>query len=473
MTVRPFKLAFCPIGKFVFSHEDALRQKQAIRGVLERLAVDYVDLETVLPDGMVRDHKHVEPVVEHFRGRHVDGLFIPHCNFGTEGAAGEIARRLEVPTLLWGPRDEAPLPDGTRLRDSLCGLLATSKVLVKLGVTFTYLPNCRVDDPEFAEGLDTFVRAACVANTLRRGCRIGMIGQRIDFFWSTRVDHDELRRRFNIEVVTFDLPGFIESCRERARSQAGGYEKEAKELGRRWIIEDMSPQALINVLAVRDQTLAICEASGLDACTCESFMSLPEAMGAWTMAADSMISETVPFAMESDVCGAVSTLLLACAAMGRAPAWLVDLCARHPTDDNAVLVWHAGAPVSMKHPDDRVRLGKHWILPGPLSGMTHFRLKDGPMTCARFDGDHGRYALAVGEGESCEGPFTLNNYVWMRVRHWPNWERNLIEGPFLHHIGMTYGRYARVLKEAARYVPGLALVDLDAEPKDNLRSATP
>ena len=32
-------------------------------------------------------------------------------------------------------------------------------------------------------------------------------------------------------------------------------------------------------------------------------MALPEAMGAWTMAADSMIAEKVPFAMESNVCG--------------------------------------------------------------------------------------------------------------------------------------------------------------------------
>ncbi len=40
-----------------------------------------------------------------------------------------IEYRVSIPTLLWGPRDEAPLADGTRLRDSLCGTLATSKVL--------------------------------------------------------------------------------------------------------------------------------------------------------------------------------------------------------------------------------------------------------------------------------------------------------------------------------------------------------
>ena len=50
----------------------------------------------------------------------VDAIFIPHCNFGTEDSVARIAREVGKPTLLWGPRDEAPLPDGQRLRDTQC-----------------------------------------------------------------------------------------------------------------------------------------------------------------------------------------------------------------------------------------------------------------------------------------------------------------------------------------------------------------
>ena len=95
---------FCPIGKFVFSHEDAVRFKGLIRERLERWQIRYVDLEPVLPDGMVRDQKHVAPVVRYFQEQRIDALFIPHCNFGTEGAAAMIAKQCGVPTLLWGPR---------------------------------------------------------------------------------------------------------------------------------------------------------------------------------------------------------------------------------------------------------------------------------------------------------------------------------------------------------------------------------
>ena len=123
---RSVLLGVCPIGKFVFSHEDAIRQKNAILERLDSWGIHYVTIDEVLPDdqGIVRDQAHVEPVVAYLQAKKIDALFIPHCNFGTEGAAGMIAKKLGVPVLLWGPRDEAPLPDGSRYRDSLCGMFA-------------------------------------------------------------------------------------------------------------------------------------------------------------------------------------------------------------------------------------------------------------------------------------------------------------------------------------------------------------
>jgi hypothetical protein len=92
--------------------------------------------------------------------------------------------------------------------------------------------------------------------------------------------------------------------------------------------------------------------------------------------------------------------------------------------------------------------------------MPHFRLRDGEVTLARFDGGHGRYQLAVGEGRTIDGPYTLNNYAWVEVADWPAWERTLMEGPFIHHAGMAYGRYAGALAEACRFIPGLEPVRL-------------
>jgi len=454
-------LGLCPIGKFVFSHEDACRQKRIIQSKLKEWNVRYVDLDRALPDGMVRDQAHVGPAVDFFRRRRIDAVFMPHCNFGTEGAVGEIGRRLGVPVLLWGPRDGAPLPDGTRLRDTLCGLFASSKVLRKLGVAFTYIENCAPDDAAFREGVDTFLRAVNAARALREGIRIGHIGQRIDFFWTTIVNESELLERFHIQVQPIDMVAFIDRVKRRAKKDRSKYRREAARLKKEITVEGFSDDTpLANILAARDEMLECVEQRGLDALAVQDFPSLVDSLETYAFFANCLVGDVCPVALESDIHGAVSLVLLQRAMGTPEPVFLADVTVRHPEDDNGVLLWHAGAPASLRRPGERIRLGRHWILPSPLAGMPHFALKDGPITVARFDGDSCDYRLAAGEGRSMPGPFTLNNYVWMKVDDWPAWERILIQGPFIHHVAMGYAHCADALIEACRYVPGLKPVPL-------------
>jgi len=58
-----------------------------------------------------------------------------------------------------------------------------------------------------------FLGAAHAAGALRRGMRIGHIGQRIDFFWTTIVNESELLERFRVEVLPIDLVEFIDYLR--------------------------------------------------------------------------------------------------------------------------------------------------------------------------------------------------------------------------------------------------------------------
>jgi len=451
-------LGLVPIGKFVFSHEDALRCKAELETLLDRLGVPYVNIDDVIPDGMVRDQAHVDPVVAAMRSRGVDAIFMPHCNFGTEGACGMIGHKLDVPVLLWGPRDEAPLPDGTRLRDTLCGLFASTKVLHKLGVTFTYVENCRVSDPGLESGVRDFLAVANVVKAFR-GLRIGMVGKRIDFFHTCIVNESELLERFGVEIVPIDLVEIIRATRDRAVSGRTGYLEEIDRLTSEHRLEFEGYDSLdpvMNVLALRDEMLQRAADLGLTAFAIESFMSICEELGSMIEFVHGELAERgIPCATEVDIHGAVSSVMLQAAGMGCEPTFLADLTIRHPERDDAVLLWHCGFPLSRAHSDSRRVLGPHWILPGIPPGSCHWRMQDGPITICRFDGDRGDYRLFLGEGETCEGPETQNVYAWMKVRDWPSWERTLIMGPYIHHVAAAYGHHARVLKEASRYVDGL------------------
>ena len=82
----------------------------------------------------------VARVSRHLIENRVDAVFFPHCNFGQEEAVAKVAKAVGKPVLLWGPRDPSPKgEDEFRVFDTQCGLFATSKVLSRYGVPFTYI----------------------------------------------------------------------------------------------------------------------------------------------------------------------------------------------------------------------------------------------------------------------------------------------------------------------------------------------
>jgi len=449
-------LGLVPIGKFVFSHEDALLQKRKVEDLLSRLGINYVNVDGVIPDGMVRDQKHVDPVVEHLRRQDIDAVFMPHCNFGTEGACGMIGKKLGVPVLLWGPRDEAPLPDGTRLRDTLCGLFASSKVLRKLGVPFTYVENCRTNDPQLETGIRDFIAAANVVKGMR-SLRIGQVGNRIDFFWSCIVNESEILERFGIQIVPIDLISIVQATKARAAAHARAYRDEIARLAEQVTFTGFnSLDSVVNVLAFRDELLARAQDLELGAFAVESFTSICRELGAMVEFSLAEVTERgIPAATETDIHGAISSVLLQRASLDESATFLADLTVRHPEREDAVLLWHCGFPSGLRHPDSQASVGPHWILPGIEPGSCHWRMKDGEVTVCRFDGDRGEYRLLAGEGHTVEGPETQNVYCWLAVQGWPQWERTFIYGPYIHHVACAYGRYQRILREACRYMSAL------------------
>ncbi len=453
---KPPTLGFCPIGKFVFSHEDAVRFKGLLRERLDRWQIRCVDLEAVLPDGMVRDQKHVAPVVRYFQEQRIDALFIPHCNFGTEGAAAMIAKQCAVPTLLWGPRDEAPLADGSRLRDSLCGMMATSGVLRALRVPFTYIDNCRIDDDLLRQGVERFVAAARVVKTMKT-MRIGQVGQRIDFFWSTIVNEAELLERFGIQTLPIDAVNLVRLIRERVAAGRGRYVEELAQF-RQWISFNHFPDedGILASLALRDLLVEIAQRENLDGFCFQTFDSFPAEFRAFLCFGCALVDDAgYPVAPESDLHGAISSVLLEAASGSGEPSFLPDITIRHPENDNAVLLWHVDAPLSLRAADSPVKLDRPWILKGLPPGLLHFKLKDGPLTLCRFAGGGDDCRLGCGEGRTVPGPYTQEFYAWMEVDNWPVWERQLIQGPYIHHSSCCYGHCADVLEEAARYLPHL------------------
>jgi L-fucose isomerase-like protein len=319
-----------------------------------------------------------------------------------------------------------------------------------------YVENCRVSDPQFRDGLDLFLRAAAVVKAMR-GMRIGQLGVRVDFFWTTIDNESELLERFGVQIVPIDMAEFLRGVKARAARDQKLYTEELASFRRDWLDTDgLAEEGLLHSLAMRDELIRLGEEWNLDGFAVKSFSSIQEELGPGVGLGDMLLQEWYPVGAETDIHGAISSVLVEAASRADEPSFFPEYTVRHPANDNAILLWHGTAPLSLRHRSvRRIPFKPPWILKGLPPSSPQFRLKDGPLTVCRFDGDTGEYRLGIGQGQAVEGPPTREFYVWMEVDDWPRWERRIMEGPYIHHCSAVYDHCADALEEACRYIPGL------------------
>jgi len=382
------------------------------------------------------------------RSAGVDALFMPHLDFGCEESVGKLAKALQVPFLLWGPRDPAPDPQtGERRTDTQCGLFATGKVLQWLEVPFDHIVNCRVTDPEFATGYERFLRAAAIVKAAR-GLRIAQFGTRPAAFLSVMCDESELLRRFGIQVVPIPLASVVH--RALALAAEGGAELDEAVAVMRSQVDcgPMAQEDLQRLAALRIEVAKAIHANGCSAAAIECWSVMPEAAGILPCYVNGdLAGEGIPVACETDIMGAVSGVLGQAASFDREPTFFADFTQRHPDNDNAELLWHCGPfPHRLRAPGERASM---------VGCKGQWRLRDGTITLLRLDQLAGRYALSVGKCRTVDGPPTEGTYVWVETENWPRWERRLIRGPGIHHVVGIYGDYVQPLLAACKYLePG-------------------
>ncbi len=439
----------------VFSKEEAKKFKDAILIELKKFSVEITDIEDINEEGLLFDEKDVPAVISKMEKNNVDGLFIPHCNFGSEALVSMVASRLKKPVLLWGPRDDAPQADGIRTRDSQCGLFATGKILRRFNVPYTYLTNCKVEDQCFRSGFANFT-GVCAAVKAFYGTRVLQIDTRPKDFWTMIVNEGELLEKFGIAVVPVTLPDVMWRLEKILKERTPDLEDTIKRMGR----VDCSPIGdqtdIEKIAALKCALKEFCAELNCNAVAVQCWDAMQDLLHLMPCMSHGLLTEEgIPVTCETDIHGAITARMLSAAAMGKT-IFFADLTVRHPSNDNAELLWHCGNfPMELARDLKKATGGRHFILPSKCAGTGEWELKEGNITVARFDGDHGEYKLFMGEGHTTDGPSTRGTYVWFEVGDWDKWEHQLVTGPYVHHCAGVYGNVAAILHEACKYIPGL------------------
>lgn len=441
------KLGYAPTRRSIFSAPDAIKYRGLTKDKLLQMGVELVDIDDINSEGLLYDDGDVAPILAKFQKEGVNGLFVPHCNFGTEYVVARLAKALHVPVLLWGPRDERPDENGIRLRDSQCGLFATGKVLRRFQVPFTYMTNCRLTDPEFERGVRDFL-AVCNVVRVFRGIRILQIAPRPFDFWSTMCNEGELLEKFNIQLAPIPMP---ELTGEVKKAKEEGEEvQQIMEYCRRAMDVRITDAELENVAALKVAMKRLAQKYGCKAVAIQCWNALQGELGIMPCAANSLMNEEgIPVVCETDIHGAVTALLAEAAAMNETPSFFADWTVRHPDNENGELLQHCG-PWPISCAGEKPSIG--YPLAFDYPGAVEAEAKHGELTICRFDGDNGQYSLLLGNAKGIPGPYTKGTYLWIEVKNWKRLEAKIVEGPYIHHCVGIHRNVVPVLYEACKYI---------------------
>lgn len=441
------KLGYAPTRRSIFSAPDAIKYRGLTAQRLTELGVDFVDITDINEEGLLYNDADMLKIAEKFKAEKIDGLFLPHCNFGTEYECARLAKELGVPVLLWGPLDEHPEPDGTRLRDTQCGLFAIGKVLRRFGVPFTYMTNCRLEDLVFERGLRDFMAVCNVVKTFRH-IRILQISTRPFDFWSTMCNEGELLEKFNIQLAPIPMGELVDEVRKNLGNVAET--QEVMTYCRANMNIAIKDDELEKVAGMKVAMKHLAEKYGCNAIAIQCWNQLQTELGIMPCAANALLNEEgIPTVCETDIHGAITALLVEAAGMGQVRSFFADWTIRHPDCPNGELLQHCGPwPISVAGEKPTITYPLAFDYPGSIT----VEAKHGDVSLVRFDGDLGQYSLLLGHAKGIDGPKGMGTYLWVEVDNIKRLEVKLVEGPYIHHCVGIHKDVVPVLYEACKYI---------------------
>lgn len=446
-------LGLAPTRRRMYDAKWAYQNRDEIRKRVTELCgdtVEIVDIDWLNEEGIIIDPADAKKVADYFKSKNVDALFMPHCNFGSEEPVGMLGKLMQVPFLLWGPRDVAPpMSNGVdgvvpRQTDVQCGMFASSKSLARYGVPFTYIENCPTNSDIFANEFNDFLR---VANVVRawRNMRVLWVGNRPKPFLSMMINESQLLEKFGIELVPVTPLDVVERCKKYIAEQPGKVKELVDSIKGDLAIGGLEAEDMNNIAGMTLAYLELCEEHNAIAIASECwpafrFIKIPQCYIFGEVA-----NQGIPVGCETDIHGVIAGALLAAAARGTTAAFCADLTVRHPTNDNAELLWHCG-------PFARQLMKKDFPNPALVNWRGQYEIAHGDLTIARFDQIGGNYKLFADDMRGVDGPVTNGNYIWAECDDWVAWEKKFMYGPYVHHVAGVHGKFGAILHEATKYM---------------------
>lgn len=298
-----------------------------------------------------------------------------------------------------------------------------------LKVPFTYMTNCRLNDPMFERGVRDFLAVCNVVKTFRN-IRILQISTRPFDFWSTMCNEGELLEKFNIQLAPIPMTELVEEMKSVKDDGAADLQKMISYIKETMIVQ-IKENEVETVAALALAMKRLINKYGCKAGAIQCWNALQSEIGIMPCAANAILNEQgIPIVCETDIHGAITALISEAAAMNEMRGFFADWTIRHPDIENGELLQHCGPwPVSVAKEKPALTYPLAFDHPGSITAEA----KHGELTLCRFDGDNGEYSLLLGNAKGVDGPIGMGTYLWIETDNIKRLEAKIVEGPYIHH----------------------------------------
>ncbi|NCB02741.1 MAG: hypothetical protein EOM67_11335 [Spirochaetia bacterium] len=394
-----------------------------------------------------------------------DGVVICLPNFGDETAAALACRDAGVPILVQAYPDVAGSMDFAHRRDAFCGKLSLMDVFLQYKIPFSVNTPHVIHplDEKFIQQLKDFGGVCRVVNGMRR-CTVIALGARTSAFKTVRYDEIALQK-YGITVETVDLSEVFGKA-NAISSDAAEVKDQLKSLHDFADCTEAPNESLIKMAKLKIVIEEYIKELEADMVAIRCWNELEVYYGCAPCAIAGILGDVgVPVACEVDVTNAVMMYALNLAT--DSSSTILDWNNNAGDDPDSCILFHCG-PVPNSMVTKKGKMVEHPMFaksygPGCGWGPVVTRLKPGEFSFASSKTEDGKFVTYFGNGVVLPDEIESKFFGTCGVVTIENLQEKLLaigKNGFRHHVAISYGKIAHILKEAFTTYLGYDVVDL-------------
>jgi len=397
------------------------------------------------------------------RGQY-DGVILSLPNFGDENGAVAALQDAGVPIYIQAYPDEMDKMGPSQRRDAFCGKLSIMDVFAQCDIKFSvYKPHVAAPGSKaFAANVDTFDRVCRVVKGMRR-MAVGAIGARTTPFKTVRFDEVALQHA-GVTTESLDFSDVLARVKD-VKDTSDAYQAKAAVLKPYSNWDGVPTEAFVNLVKLGVVLDNIIEEMQLDAVALRCWTEVQQQLGVCLCVLLGELNDRgIAAACEVDVCNAVMMRALGLAS-GKAAACL-DWNNNYKDDEDKCILFHCG-PVPASLMSGKGHIVENPILATSLGagcsyGCNAGRFTPGDFTFSSLITANGRLRCYVSEGEFTKDAIPEEFFGCAgvaKIEHLQDVLLHIGRQGHRHHVSLTPGEYAPVLREALGYYLGYEVSD--------------